>query len=246
VKAEVFDKVLALATPNYQKFLNDRGVEYVFSDKKFYVIGNNSERPARIEVSTLKAIADLFALDFEKMEDAKPVAVVQSPTLVEVISSQSDNYYQRTTFIHCEAPAGDRNFTFNQFMPQEQFLISLSACFLEIGDREAVVRAISSLASHENLEIEDNGFAQNATAKTGVTLSSHIAITPRVKLTPWRTFREADQPESEFILRVKKAQDGTPHAALFEADGGAWKVQAVRYVASWLEANCADGLLIVS
>lgn len=246
MKAEVIEKVLSLAEPHLQTLKNDRGIEYIFADKKFTLIGSNSERPAVIEVSTLQAIASLFALDFEKIKDAKPVAVVQSPTKVDVISSQSDNYYTRTKFISCTAPEADRNFTFNTFQSQEQFLISLSACFQDSGDRTGIVKVISSLASHDSLEVEDNGFTQTATGKTGVSLASHIDIKPRVKLTPWRTFREADQPESEFILRVKKASDGSPHVALFEADGGAWKVTAVRYVAAWLEANCGDGLLVVS
>ena len=44
------------------------------------------------------------------------------------------------------------------------------------------------------------------------------------------TIRELDQPASDFIFRVK-AQGGF---ALFEADGGAWKIAAINAIASWL------------
>jgi hypothetical protein len=52
----------------------------------------------------------------------------------------------------------------------------------------------------------------------------------RVKLAPFRTFRELKQPESEFVFRVHPG--GT--CSLNEADGGAWKIAAVNAIADWL------------
>ena len=53
-----------------------------------------------------------------------------------------------------------------------------------------------------------------------------------VTLKPFRTFREIEQPESEFILRYQN-RNGI-EAALFEGDGGCWKLDAILRIKEWL------------
>ena len=60
-------------------------------------------------------------------------------------------------------------------------------------------------------------------------------------LKPFRTFAEAEQPESKFIFRMRKDEDGVT-AALIEADGGAWKVQAIKNIANYLEDKLSEFL----
>ncbi len=50
----------------------------------------------------------------------------------------------------------------------------------------------------------------------------------------YRTFMEIAQPESEFVFRARKA-DSLPHFALFEADGGAWRIEAMKRINAYLE-----------
>ena len=45
-----------------------------------------------------------------------------------------------------------------------------------------------------------------------------------------------EQPASDFLLRLDK--DGRP--ALYEADGGAWKLEAKRNIAAYLGEKLAD------
>ena len=47
---------------------------------------------------------------------------------------------------------------------------------------------------------------------------------------------EVEQPASDFLLRLDK--DGRP--ALYEADGGAWKLEAKRNIAAYLGEQLAD------
>ena len=49
-------------------------------------------------------------------------------------------------------------------------------------------------------------------------------------LRPLRTFPEVEQPVSPFVVRFKEGKK----AALFNADGGAWKVAAVKSIGSFL------------
>lgn len=66
-------------------------------------------------------------------------------------------------------------------------------------------------------------------------------------LRPYRTFREVEQPASRFVLRLQSGQgDGMPKAALFEADGGAWRLTAIEAIARWLRtAQMPDALAII-
>ena len=53
------------------------------------------------------------------------------------------------------------------------------------------------------------------------------------KLIPYRTFLEVKQPESDFIFRMREGHDGV-ECAIFEADGGAWKMEAMREISKCL------------
>ncbi|MBE6905330.1 MAG: hypothetical protein E7476_03565 [Ruminococcaceae bacterium] len=60
---------------------------------------------------------------------------------------------------------------------------------------------------------------------------------------PFRTFLEVDQPESEFLLRLRPGdkESGTQaEIGLFEADGGAWKLMAKHNIAAFFADNLAD------
>ncbi|PFR65873.1 hypothetical protein COK29_26730, partial [Bacillus cereus] len=57
-----------------------------------------------------------------------------------------------------------------------------------------------------------------------------------VSLQPYRTFVEVEQPKSNFIFRMK---DG-PRCSIHEADGGAWKLQAMNNIEDYLTTALAD------
>nr|ABP73607.1 hypothetical protein [Bacillus thuringiensis] len=63
-----------------------------------------------------------------------------------------------------------------------------------------------------------------------------VAVPNPVSLQPYRTFVEVAQPESDFIFRMK---DG-PRCSLYEADGGAWKLEAIKNIKEYLNAELAD------
>ena len=61
-------------------------------------------------------------------------------------------------------------------------------------------------------------------------LNATVPVRSIVTLQPLRTFLEVEQPCSDFLLRVGKNGEIT----LPDADGGAWKLDAKRKIASWL------------
>lgn len=60
-----------------------------------------------------------------------------------------------------------------------------------------------------------------------------------VKLRPYRTFAEIEQPESSYIFRIKD-NDGGPAFKLVEADGGLWKNVVMKKIKDYLEYELSD------
>ena len=70
----------------------------------------------------------------------------------------------------------------------------------------------------------------------GTTTNQSMTQEQAVVEQPYRTFLEVEQPASDFLLRLDKG--GRP--ALYEADGGAWKLEAKRNIAAYLGEQLAD------
>ncbi|MFQ9697783.1 MAG: hypothetical protein ACLRY5_13210, partial [Zhenhengia sp.] len=84
-------------------------------------------------------------------------------------------------------------------------------------------------------EIGDDGVSQAATIKTGVASIGEVKVPNPVYLAPYRTFAEIEQPVSKFVFRMESG----PKAALFEADGGAWKNEAILKIKDYLKEQLA-------
>jgi hypothetical protein len=89
---------------------------------------------------------------------------------------------------------------------------------------------------------EDDSISQKATLRQGVALKGEPEkVKARVTLAPYRTFREVEQPASDFIFRLKNAAENQPPTlALFEADGGKWKLQAMQNIGAFLREKLGN------
>ena len=73
--------------------------------------------------------------------------------------------------------------------------------------------------------------------KTGITTKENAFVPNPVKLIPYRTFLEVQQPQSEFVFRISEGMKGAPMFKLVAADGGLWKNQAMDNVKRYLVDN---------
>lgn len=122
------------------------------------------------------------------------------------------------------------------FRDREEMVIQLRSLFLQTTETAYLLDLISRMTDDEKVTTRDNGVTQMVEAKKGVALKETVEIRPRVKLTPFRTFLEVEQPESEFLLRIRDGGE----IGLFEADGGAWKLVAKRNIVRYLEERLSD------
>lgn len=191
---------------------------------------------AALAVYSLGALRDYLVENRDALPLDKLVVHVTSPQIVRVLGTIRSRARDREEFV--QAKADNLLDTFiGKWMPQEEFIIGMQTRFDNAGDRQAVI-ALASTMTHEAVNTSaDDGVGQTVTAKAGVALKATVPVPNPVTLRPFRTFREVQQPDSLFVLRVNQSMQ----LGLFEADGGAWRLEAIARVGAWLHQQL-DGI----
>ncbi|AVF27975.1 hypothetical protein [Paenibacillus larvae] len=187
--------------------------------------------PAALVVRNLSGLVDYLKSKFDKQ--APLLVHVVSPTQVTVVSSYN-NDYARKEIIKAEALLPE--YRFGSYYEAEDFIIKLQSGFVANEDRAKLLKVVGNVKEENVRSIGDDGVSQSVTAKTGVATVEDVKVPNPVQLAPYRTFVEVIQPESAFVFRMKNG----PLAALFEADGGAWRNEAIDAVATYLTAELSE------
>lgn len=200
-----------------------------FSDKRLYRIENKI-----VDTISLTSLSGLTTMIKQEMNEYNlPLFVrVTSAERVHVLGAVRDDMQREMPFT---AEAKFIGFDFNDYMSIENMIINLKSRFAPTEDRDYLVQLLGNITDQQSVQTKDDGITQSATVKSGIQLVGEQRIKPIVTLKPYRTFLEVEQPESEFLIRLK---DG--RAALFEADGGAWEREAVKNVADKLRELLSD------
>jgi hypothetical protein len=189
--------------------------------------------PAALEFNFLDSLVTYLQTrtDFSHIGDSL-IIEIQSPTAIALHTEIIGNFNERLTPVICTALV--EQFPWGRFISPEEFIIMAQSRFVETEDLAKIRAIVGNVKSEEVFQFSDDGISQQVTAKSGVARVENVVIPPRVKLAPYRTFVEIEQPESEFVFRAKKA-DALPCFALFEADGGAWRIEAMKRIKAYLE-----------
>jgi hypothetical protein len=165
-----------------------------------------------------------------------------SPTEV-ALYSELRNDQDREMYMHCKALTPN-NIVYNRFMDTDDFNIMLQSSFVDNRDRTILLKVTGLIQDKAVKEVGDDGVSQAVTIKTGVANVGDVKVPNPVELAPYRTFPEIIQPESKFIFRMQSG----PQAALFEADGGAWRNMAMDLIKKYLEEQLSglENISIIS
>ena len=159
---------------------------------------------------------------------------IKDPTEISLHTEIIGKFNQRFTPVQCTALVTE--FPWGRWTSPEEFIIMAQSRFVETEDLAKIRQIVGNVRTEEVMSFSDDGVSQMVNAKSSITRVENVVIPPRVKLAPYRTFMEIEQPESEFVFRAKKAGD-LPHFALFEADGGAWRIEAMKRIKAYLEGQ---------
>lgn len=204
----------------------------LFTDKDVKPVIYNP-KATNIQLTTLSALVDYCKSGADSMSEEMFIHIV-SPTEVALCSTL-DAHRKRECLATVNAMLPVQKF--NSYIQHEEFCIALQSKFEPIGDRELLLKFAGTVESGSVAEYGDDGITQKATIKNGVASKTDALVPNPVTLYPYRTFLDVFQPASKFVFRMNNSCGVS--CALFEADGGAWKQQAMESIQKYLEGALA-------
>lgn len=231
---ESIEKILELAPPG---LLTLGELEY--SKDKLHLITPPSARP--FSVISLDALVEYLTSNVDRVGRERIIVHVENQSEVKVFSGLQPGHRDREEFV-IASPILPHIYLDN-FVERERFNIMLQSCFVDGNDRAKVLEAIATITKSDSngVEIADDGITQSVEMQAGRAVKTRGAIPNPVWLAPYRTFPEIEQPVSPFVLRVNDNMD----VALFEADGGAWRLEAMKRIKAYLEEKL-EGYVILA
>ena len=256
---EALEYAVGLSAPNYTEHEGEK-----WADKQMYRIHHKLPKADALQMNTLTSLIDYIKSNTDKMSD-NMIIHIQSPTRVALLSSLDCD---RCRELLAEVNALLPEFSFNHYYPAESFVINVMSKFIgnsNIGmelendqlpwkgdsetdndcirnDKEIILKFAGTVESGTVAKYGDDGVSQKATIQQTCTSKEDVLVPNPVHLIPYRTFLEVEQPDSDFIFRMRDSSmsGGEPEIALFEADGGAWKIDAMNRIHEYLQERMKE------
>jgi len=231
---EVIEKIEQLANPLVHR--SDDGYEFVISKE-----GGVEEIRLALDVQKTILLTSLDALvkmiKTEALEQhAAPlyIAVSKFNSLICFKRPDPERRFIREMLYEVEAtdvPGWDGETA----LSFEQALIAVRTRFQHTTDADYLLALLSEISCGAKITFADNGIATTVVSQKGVALQENAVIRPFVKLKPYRTFQEIEQPTSEFHIRISESG-----IRFIESDGGMWKLEARKTILGFLDESLAD------
>lgn len=207
----------------------------VYSDSVVFEVRPELDLPKTKELTSLDALAKMVKTEAAEVLGIKPLFITVSKydevnCFTAIDQSRRNERVLLYTVHATDVPGwGDSKLGF------EQAQIALQTRFQQTPDRDYTLRLCSQITCGGKVTYNDNGVATSIVTQKGVALQGAETIKPLVKLKPFRTFQEVDQPESLFLIRVDERG-----ISFIEADGGMWKLTARQTIKAFLEDALKD------
>ena len=212
-----------------------------FTTKDLYEVKPIKNTANKIVFNDLSSIATIVKRESGKFF-APLYIFIEDEKTVSVLTSLDDEKDREAPYV---AKADDDRFRFGREYDYESFVIAIRSLFVQNNDTTELLNTLKKVSTVESVETEDDGVTQKVVAKAGSSLAESLKVAPIRKLAPYRTFIEVEQPESEFLFRLFRNNQ----FALFEADGGAWKIKAKAHIRAYFEkalkAEIDSGVVVV-
>jgi hypothetical protein len=208
--------------------------------------------PRAVEMTTLQGLADFAratasgTIDGYAADRDGVFVQVVSPEQVDLCTGIFGEFHQRVVLARSRAITGA--FKFGAWLTPEVFTTLLLSQFEPDEDRARVFELTGTVESGASIATADDGVSQMVTVRRGIERRLEAVGPGRMfHLRPFATFAEVPQPRRPFILRMQpgnaNAVPPQPHTcALVEADGGRWRLEAIRAIKEWLLAELGDAV----
>jgi hypothetical protein len=198
-----------------------------------------------LQLNSLSGFRDAYLAGVDEFGAGKTVVQVVDYNTVELVSVEPEETGVRRSFLR-SMNLEKNPFPFDSYQTPEQFLLSLQMGFLPTEEVIQLQKFASALTNESSIGTQDDGYSQQITVKQGAVTRAEVKLPPRIKLMPYRTFREIDPVQSEFIVRLKGAQGALPIIALIPVDAGRWKHDTALLVKYWLVAELPEDTVVIA
>lgn len=226
----------------------DREIEV--DDRKFALEKNGAgvdkfrelkpEKPAAakfITLHSLTGVLDYVTENADTLDLAHVTVHIAGPRDVRVIGPLREIHRDREEYLAAFPAADDVAQSLNTYLDQADFVLRLQRFFEDSDERKALIAIAGSLTDEATRTASDDGVTQLVATKQGSSLGTKAVKNPWL-LTPKRSFTEITLEPVPFVLRVMFNGAGKASSlALFEADGGSWKVDAIRKIYAFLSSD---------
>lgn len=220
------------------------GVEYSAANLKPII---SEWQPKALPISTLTAFAEYIKRNPEGLKIEDLFVHIDDPATVRLLGKFEGTEKKRPEFVTASMPAA-KEFNFGSYMNAEEMTIALRTLFVPNDDLTEIVYLLTKIDISNGISIGDDGISQNIEVKKGISGAVKDGKTTKgfYRLRPYRTFLEIEQPESEFLFRLKIGNNGEPIAALYTAGGNMWHLTAIESIRVWLSENLPEGTRILA
>lgn len=200
--------------------------------------------PDTLSLNSLDALVKLVKTEASEMDTPLYITIPDHMTVRCFGQPSADERYFWQVYYEAHATDvpgwGEKN-----TLGFEEAQIALRTRFQETQDTLYTMKLVSDISLGAKVIYNDNGIATTITTQKGVALQTNEQIRPIVKLRPYRTFQEVEQPESIFLIRVSDRG-----ISFIEADGGMWKLSARETIKKFLEEQLpqevSEGSVIIA
>lgn len=200
--------------------------------------------PSTLKLNSLDALVKLVKTEASEMDAPLYITIPDHMTVRCFGQPNEEEQYYRQVYYETTATDvpgwGEKN-----TLGFEEAQIALRTRFQETPDTLYAMKLVSDISLGAKVIYNDNGIATTITTQKGVALQTNEQIRPLVKLRPYRTFQEVEQPESIFLIRVSDRG-----ISFIEADGGMWKLAAretiKRFLEERMQQEVSEGSVIIA
>lgn len=229
---EFLEKVAEMAQPNTLT----EGIR-TFVDKPMHMLVDEIAADTPLHTNSLSSVADYIKsnADFDALaSDGRKIIHVEDEKTVWLYT-EMNSFKKRSALLL--ASAWVSSFPFGQWLSLENFIISVQANFVTDEHRDELLSFVATVKQDTGVEQQDDGVTQKVTTRSGVSLSRTSKVPNPITLRPFRTFSEVEQPESAFVFRIKAEEGCGVKAALFAADGDAWRHDAILKIRDYFQTH---------
>lgn len=241
MESKALDKILELHNAG-KELIEEHGIKHSY--EQLHPIAKPVQKTLHVE--SLEGLTSYVNANIDGVKRKDCVVHVIDNRTVELLGAVDPAYKVRPVYVHAEMSGKLSPYPFDRFIEHEDFMIKLLCLFQSSQDHEDFIRRVSVIRKTDHDEIEDDGVSSKTSKSQGTNTPG--IITDRkayvVNLKPYRTFPEVEQPESQFIFRIKN--DDPIRCSLMECDGGAWINKARENIKVYLAKELNDHVDLTS